>query len=109
GLVANTLLAAVMGLVDSLAVFLVVRFLAGVVTAIVMVFLARIVFGHLAAAGRTDLQALHFGGVGVGIAASSATIALMIVEGAGWQAGWFAAAGLTVIGLVVVAATIRAG
>ena len=64
-----------MGLTESIAAFLVIRFLAGLASAFVMVFLASIVFGHLAAAGRNDLQALHFGGVGLGIALSSALMA----------------------------------
>ena len=55
-----------------------IRFLAGLASAFVMVFLASIVFGHLAAAGRGDLQAVHFGGVGVGIAMSSPMMAGLI-------------------------------
>ena len=106
GLVANTVLTAWMGVAHGLAMFLALRFLGGVVTAIVMVLLASIVFDHLASAGRSDLQALHFGGVGVGIATSSAMIAIMILIGAGWQSGWFAAAALTVVGLLIVAALI---
>lgn len=103
GLVANVVLTAWMGLVHSLTMFLAIRFLGGVVTAVVMVLLASIVFDHLARAGRPDLQALHFGGVGVGIAASSALIAATILLHAGWQAGWFAAAVLTCVGLLIVA------
>ncbi len=105
-LAGGTLLAGVMGLSESLTVFMIVRFLAGVASAFVMVFLGSIVFGHLAAAGRNDLQALHFGGVGLGIAASSAMMALLIETGAGWRAGWFGAAGLSALGFAVAAVLI---
>jgi len=107
GLVANTVLTLGMGLTDGMAAFLLIRFLGGVATAIVMVFLAAIVFAELALAGRSDLQAVHFGGVGVGIATSSAMIALLILEGAGWRTAWFGAGTLTLVGLVIVAVLIE--
>lgn len=102
GLVANAVLTGSMGVVDGMGMFLLIRFLGGVATAVVMVLLASIVFDHLARAGRADLQAVHFGGVGVGIASSSAMIAVMILIHAGWQAGWFAAALLSILGLATV-------
>jgi predicted MFS family arabinose efflux permease len=108
-LAASALLAGAMGLTDSFGAFLVVRFLAGVASAFVMVFLGSIVFSHLAAAGRNDLQALHFGGVGLGIAASSAMMALLIQTDAGWQAGWFGAAALSAVGFGVAALLIDRG
>lgn len=103
GLAASTALAALMGFNDSLALFLAVRFLAGLASAFVMVFLASIVFSHLAASGRRDLQALHFGGVGLGIALSSAMMLLLIAAGTDWRGGWFGAAALSAAGFVVVA------
>jgi len=108
-LAANTLLAAVMGLTENLAAFLAIRFLAGVASAFVMVFLASIVFGHLAAARRNDLQALHFGGVGLGIAVSSAMMAIIVSRGAGWTAGWFWSAALSALAFAAVAAMIDRG
>ena len=107
GLVANSALTLGMGVADGMAAFLLIRFLGGVVTAIVMVFLAAIVFAELALAGRSDLQAVHFGGVGVGIASSSAMIALLILDGAGWRMAWFGAGTLTLFGLLLVAALIE--
>ncbi len=77
GLAASAALAALMGLTETMTAFIVIRFLAGLASAFVMVFMASIVFGHLAAANRSDLQALHFGGVGLGIAASSALMAVL--------------------------------
>jgi predicted MFS family arabinose efflux permease len=103
GLAASAILAGSMGLTDSMAVFLVIRFLAGLASAFVMVFMSSIVFGHLLAANRSDLQALHFGGVGLGIAASSALMAILVTEQAGWAAGWLWSAVLSVCGFAVVA------
>lgn len=103
GLAASALLAALMGLTDTMAAFLVIRFLAGLASAFVMVFMSSIVFSHLIRAGRNDLQALHFGGVGLGIAASSALMALLVTDHAGWAAGWLWSAAISACGLVVVA------
>ncbi|RWE88619.1 YbfB/YjiJ family MFS transporter [Mesorhizobium sp.] len=89
GLAATAVLTGLMGLAETMAAFLVIRFLAGLASAFVLVFMSSIVFGHLAAAGRNDLQALHFGGVGLGIAASSALMAILLTAQAGWAAGWF--------------------
>lgn len=102
GLAASAMLAGSMGLTESMAAFLLIRFLAGLASAFVMVFMSSIVFGHLLAASRNDLQALHFGGVGLGIAASSALMAILVTEHAGWAAGWLWSAVLSVCGFAVV-------
>ncbi len=86
-----------------MAAFLVIRFLAGLASAFVMVFMASIVFSHLVRADRNDLQALHFGGVGLGIAASSALMAVLVTDHAGWAAGWLWSAAISACGLAVVA------
>ncbi|MBS3648318.1 YbfB/YjiJ family MFS transporter [Pseudaminobacter sp. 19-2017] len=109
GLVANVVLSAAMGVTTSLTVFMIIRFLAGVTSAFVMIFLTSIVFSHLAAASRNDLQAIHFGGVGLGIAASSAMMAALIAFQADWRAGWLGSAALSVIGLIVAAVVVRDG
>jgi MFS family permease len=103
GLAAGAILAASMGLADTTAAFLVIRFLAGLASAFVMVFASSIVFGHLAAAGRNDLQALHFGGVGLGITASSAMMSILVTGHAGWAAGWLWSAVISACGFAVVA------
>lgn len=109
GLAASTGLAAAMGMTGVLTAFLVIRFLAGVASAFVMVFLTAIVFSRLEAAGRTGLQALHFGGVGFGIAVSSLLMALLVDWHADWQAGWFWSAGLSAVAFVAVALTVNRG
>ncbi|RWM81721.1 MAG: MFS transporter [Mesorhizobium sp.] len=103
GLAATAVLTGLMGLVDTMAAFLVIRFLAGVASAFVLVFMSSIVFGHLAATGRNDLQALHFGGVGLGIAASSALMAVLVTGHVGWPAGWFWSAAISACAVAVVA------
>jgi len=108
-LAASAVLAAVMGLTNSLTVFLIVRFLAGVASAFVMIFLASIVFSHLAASGQTHLQSIHFAGVGVGIAASSIMMAWLLWLQAPWQEAWFGASILSVAGFCFVALTVRVG
>ncbi|MEO9340036.1 YbfB/YjiJ family MFS transporter [Mesorhizobium sp. SB112] len=99
---ASALLSGMMGLTDSIAIFLIVRFLAGLVSAFAMVFVSATVFSHLALARREDLQAMHFGGVGLGIAVSSAMMAVLIVQGAAWPAGWLGSAALSACGFVIV-------
>jgi hypothetical protein len=74
-----------------------------------MVFAVTIVFSHLAAAGRNDLQALHFGGVGLGIALSAILIGGLHLAGAGWTMGWIGAGVLSLAGFLVAAALIREG
>lgn len=102
GLAASTLLAFAMALTDSFAAFLVIRLAAGIASAFVMVFMAAIVFSHLADAGRSDLQALHFAGVGVGIALSALMMALLIGFGAAWPGGWIGAGLISLACLIAV-------
>ncbi|AZO25244.1 MFS transporter [Mesorhizobium sp. M1E.F.Ca.ET.045.02.1.1] len=102
-LAASAVLAGLMGLNETMAAFIVIRFLAGLVSAFVMVFMSSIVFSHLAEAGRNDLQALHFGGVGLGIAVSSALLAILVTDHAGWAVGWLWSGALSAVGLLLVA------
>jgi len=102
GLVSSALLAAAMALTDIMPAFLAIRFLAGVASAFVMVFLASIVFGRLNAAGRSDLQALHFAGVGIGISISSLMMAGLVTVDAHWPAGWIWSAVISAVGLLLV-------
>ena len=108
-LLASGLLAVSMGLTISVPAFVVIRFLAGIASAFVMVFASTIVFGHLAAAGRTDLQAFHFGGVGLGISVSSVMTGALVLAAAPWWESWLWAGALSVLGFLVVATMIDRG
>lgn len=109
GLGATALLAGLMGMTDWMPAFLVIRFLAGVASAFVLIFLSSIVMGHMAALGRPDLQAAHFAGVGAGIALSSALMAVLVALHSGWRAGWFLAAAVSALGFVPVLLLIDRG
>ncbi|MBZ9722661.1 YbfB/YjiJ family MFS transporter [Mesorhizobium sp. CO1-1-11] len=106
---ASAVLAASMGLTDAMAAFVAIRFLAGLASAFVMVFMASIVFSHIAAAGRGDLQAWHFGGVGLGIAISAAMMAVLVTEHAGWAQGWLWSGAISAGGFVAVALLVNQG
>ncbi len=109
GLAASAFLAGAMALSDGLAPWLAIRFLAGAASAFAMIFTSTIVFSHLSGAGRDDLQSLHFGGVGLGIAVSSLALATLVIVDAQWEAGWIAGAVLSAAGLAVVAMLVRGG
>jgi len=101
-LAASALLVALMAAVGELGPFLLLRFLAGIASAFVMIFVSSLVFARLMAAGREDLQALHFSGVGLGIVASAIMTGLLHIDGAPWQAGWIWAGILSAAGLCAV-------
>lgn len=109
GLAASAALCLAMGLADGVFVFAAIRFLAGLVSAFAMILCTTIVFSHLAAAKRDDLQAWHFGGVGMGIALSALFVALIGQFNLGWRADWIGAAVLSLAGLLVVMWLIREG
>lgn len=86
-----------MALLPGMAGFLLLRLLAGIASAFAMVLGAALVLEGLAAAGRGGLAALHFAGVGLGIALSAVLVTVMAAAGADWRGLWLgmgAAAGL---------------
>ena len=74
-----------MGLPSSMAPFLGLRFLGGFASALVLVFASAFVLDRLAAAGRPGLSAVHFAGVGCGIAASALLVAVLAAQGHDWR------------------------
>jgi predicted MFS family arabinose efflux permease len=102
-LAANAVLAALMALTVDIAAFLLIRFAAGIASAFLLVFLTTIVFSRMTERGRADIQALHFGGVGLGIALSSLLTGWMHITHVGWQFGWYGSALLTLAGFVITA------
>ena len=77
-----------MGLSTSMAMFAGLRFVGGAASAFVLVFASALVLDRLAAAGRPGLSAVHFAGVGCGIAMSAVLVSQLSATGHGWQALW---------------------
>lgn len=91
-----------MGLTASMAMFLGLRFVGGVASAFVLVFASALILDRLAAAGRPGLSAVHFAGVGVGIAVSAVIVSGLSVGGADWQAQWIVSGAVALVAFVAV-------
>ncbi|SOE17739.1 predicted MFS family arabinose efflux permease [Hoeflea halophila] len=102
GLVATALLLLAMGVSSNVLVLAIIRFLAGLASAFVMVFTSAIVLSHGLAASKPWVQSSHFGGVGAGITISAAMFGLIILADSGWRTAWIMAAVLAFAGLAVV-------
>jgi predicted MFS family arabinose efflux permease len=109
GLAANAALLVAMALGDTAWLFALVRFLAGLASAFVMVFGAAIVLSHGAAAGNPRVQSIHFAGVGIGMTLSALMVGAIDAAGGDWRANWWAMAGLATLALLVVPAILPAG
>lgn len=103
-LVINAVLLAAMGVTESFAAHLSLRFAAGLASAFVLVLASTLVMERLAAMGRGGLSALHFAGVGAGIAISAAMVAVLMALDAGWRTLWIASGALGLLAVAIVAA-----
>ncbi len=104
GLATNALCLAAMGLTHSIALFMTLRLAAGVASAFALIFSSALVLDRLARAGRPGLSALHFSGVGSGIALSAAVVAVLLAGHSPWPNLWFASGALSLaaaIGVVL--------
>jgi len=88
GLALNALALAAMAATTSLALFLLLRLAAGMASAFCLIFSSALVLDRLARAGRGKLSAVHFAGVGIGIAVSAAVVATLT----DWRSMWLASA-----------------
>ena len=91
-LAVNAMCLAAMGLAATLPLFLLLRLVAGMASAFALIFSSALVLDRLASAGRSPLSAVHFAGVGIGIAVSAALVAALVNQGAAWSSLWFASA-----------------
>ena len=94
----NVICLAAMGLTTELALFLALRMLAGLASAFGLVFSSALVLNRLATTGHGKLSAVHFAGVGTGIAASAVLVAAL----GDWHGMWFASAGLALLASIAV-------
>ncbi|MDI1284932.1 MAG: YbfB/YjiJ family MFS transporter [Reyranella sp.] len=98
-LAVNAICLAAMGVATTLPLFLLLRFLAGMASAFTLIFSSALVLDRLARAGRSSLSAVHFAGVGGGIALSAALVGFL----GDWRAMWFASGGLALLAGIAVA------
>ncbi|WP_244293686.1 MULTISPECIES: YbfB/YjiJ family MFS transporter [unclassified Pannonibacter] len=87
-LIASSTLSFAMAWTDSIPVFMLLRFLAGLASAFAFVFSAALILDRLAQAGRPGLSALYFSGVGAGIAGSALIVSGLAAMGADWHGLW---------------------
>lgn len=92
-LAVNALCLGAMGLTVSLPLFLLLRLIAGVASAFILIFASALVLDRLATARRGALSAVHFAGVGSGVTASAALVATL----SDWRIMWFASAALALV------------
>lgn len=92
-----------MGLADTLPAFLILRGVGGVASAFVLVVATETVLERLAELRCMALSALHFAGVGVGIAVSAVLVAGMTEAGGSWRALWLASGFLALAATLTVA------
>jgi predicted MFS family arabinose efflux permease len=94
---------AAMGGAGTMPAFLALRLVGGVASAFVLILASSEVLEHLAEAGRPRLSALHFSGVGSGIAVSAALVAALSRLGQSWRELWLASGALSFVALIAVA------
>jgi predicted MFS family arabinose efflux permease len=92
-----------MGLGQTFAAFLILRFVGGAASAFVLILASTVVLEHLAEAERNELSAVHFAGVGTGIAISAGLVAALLHLGQGWRALWLASGVLSLAALLAAA------
>lgn len=105
-LLASALTTALMGMAETLWTFLLLRFLGGFASAFVLVFSSSLVLDRLRLAGRSNLSALHFAGVGCGIAFSALLINALGQFQFSWNSLWLASGAATLLLLILCAALI---
>jgi predicted MFS family arabinose efflux permease len=101
-LAASALTTGGMGLTTSLAPFLAMRFAGGMASALVLILASALVLERLAEAGRPGLSAVHFAGVGSGIAVSALAVALPLMAGQSWQSLWLTSGALSLAATIAV-------
>jgi MFS family permease len=103
GLVAGAVTMVAMGFASSMSAFLLLRFVGGIASALVLVIGSTLVLDRLAASGRVALAALHFAGVGVGIAVSALLVGVLQAAGAPWRVLWFGSGAIALVVVPVIA------
>ena len=98
-----------MGLASSTPAFVALRFTGGAASALILIFASALVLDGLAQMNRSGMAALHFAGVGIGIALSAALVSGLLALGTDWRPLWFACGAVSLLAVPAVARLIPAG
>jgi MFS family permease len=98
----NAVAIVAMGATTDLGHQLILRFVSGGASALILVFASSLVLDHPTAASE-GLSSVHFAGVGFGIVISAATVAFLSCYGANWSWLWFVNGAICILLLVGVA------
>ena len=98
-----------MAFTQDIVAFSILRFVGGATGAVVMVTGATLMFGPLAASGRSWYGISPFIGVGIGIAVSSLFVSLLARAGASWQQMWIVTGIVASLATIAVARLVPAG
>jgi len=98
-----------MAVAPPLGVMLALRLASGFAGAVAIVMAIALVVERLSSAGRGELGAVHFAGVGVGIVISALIVAGLRAAGFDWRAMWLCAGATSLCGLAAVTAAIGRG
>lgn len=98
---------AAMGAVSTLASFLLLRFVGGATSAVVLVFASAIVLENLAETRRSALAALHFAGVGAGVVVSAILVAVLERADQPWRSLWIANGAVALLAAIAVPPLLR--
>jgi hypothetical protein len=107
GLVVIGLVTLGMGLAQSFAAWLVLRWVAGVGSAWVVVFASAWALGKLSAAGRSVLRGAVFAGVGTGIAVAGVFCVALMQWSAGSPRAWQGLGVIALVGMMAIWRTLR--
>lgn len=87
-LVLSSVTTLLMGLTESIPLFLLLRFLGGVASAFILVFSSALIMEYLGQINRPGLTSIHFAGLGVGVILSTCLSWLLIANGSSWSTLW---------------------
>ncbi|MBX2870213.1 MAG: YbfB/YjiJ family MFS transporter [Acidiferrobacterales bacterium] len=102
-LILSTITTAAMAYFDSYVSFLFVRFVGGLVSSWVLVFATTLIIERLVNAGRGELTAILFAGVGVGIVLAAVVTAVAVKLDTGWRGAWLLSGIVALIATLIVA------
>lgn len=95
----SALTTGLMGFSSSMVSFIGLRFVGGVASAFVLVFSSALILNRLSTIDGSRFSALHFAGVGVGIAVSAVLVAGLAAEGFDWRTQWLLSGGVSLVAL----------